>query len=316
VTVTPLNGFTGTVTMALTGLPVRNTATFSPTSIVAGGSSTLTIITSLSNLAGNLTLTISGTSGSLTHSATATLSLMAFSMTLPGSQTVIAGGSADYSMTVTPLNGFNGTVIPSVTLLPANATATFSPASLIGGGTFTMTVTTSTSTPVGTYGLVFTATSDPYHNSGSLTLTVQPVPDFTLSLSPSSQTVVQGKSVNYSAVANTTSTCAFSGGLPVTVGGLPAGATSSWTAGAQFGTSTVTIATSSSTPTGTYTLTMTASGCGTTHSGNVSLTVTAPILLPPPPRCKPPMPCELVAVPLIGGASDDYSTGGHIRVRD
>jgi hypothetical protein len=294
VTVTPLNGFTGTVTLALTGLPVRNTATFSPTSIVAGGSSTLTIITSLSNLAGNLTLTISGTSGSLTHSATATLGLQAFDVTLPGSPSVFTGGSASSAFAITPLNGFNGTVTPTVTGLPANATATFNPASIIGGGTFTMTLTTSTSTPVGTYALLFVFTSDPYHVSGSLTLTVEPAPDFTLALSPASQSVVQGNSVNYSAVANATSTCAFTGGLPVVVTGLPAGATAGVIAGAQFGTSTVTIATSTSTPTGSYTLTMNASGCGTSHSGTVSLTVNARIPPPPPPtKCKPPMPCAL-----------------------
>jgi hypothetical protein len=73
VTVGALNGFTGTVSLSVSGLPSRTTATFNPSSIAGSGSSTLTITTANKTPAGTKTLTITGTSGSLSHSTQVTL---------------------------------------------------------------------------------------------------------------------------------------------------------------------------------------------------------------------------------------------------
>jgi hypothetical protein len=77
VTITPINGFTGTVSLGLTGVPSNASGTYSPTSIVNSGSSTLTIQTATNTPVGNYTLTAKGTSGSLSHSANATLTVNA-----------------------------------------------------------------------------------------------------------------------------------------------------------------------------------------------------------------------------------------------
>ena len=73
VTVGALNGFTGTVSLSVSGLPSRATASFNPSSIAGSGSSTLTITTASKTPAGTKTLTITGTSGALSHATTVSL---------------------------------------------------------------------------------------------------------------------------------------------------------------------------------------------------------------------------------------------------
>jgi hypothetical protein len=73
VTVGALNGFTGTVSLSVTGLPRNSTASFSPSSITGSGTSTLTVNTASNTRTGTRTLTITGTSGALTHSTTVTI---------------------------------------------------------------------------------------------------------------------------------------------------------------------------------------------------------------------------------------------------
>jgi hypothetical protein len=75
VTTTAANGFAGAVALSVDGLPTGATATFSPTSITASGSSTMTVSTSASTPTGTYTLTISAKSASLTHSNTVSLSV-------------------------------------------------------------------------------------------------------------------------------------------------------------------------------------------------------------------------------------------------
>jgi hypothetical protein len=73
VTITPSGGFTGSVSLAVSGLPAGATPSFSPTS--TSSTATLTVKTSSSSKPGASTLTITGTSGSLSHTATVTLQI-------------------------------------------------------------------------------------------------------------------------------------------------------------------------------------------------------------------------------------------------
>src|SRR5215510_8576431 len=77
VTVTPESGFTGTVNLSVgseNGFPTGITSGgFSPPSITAGASSTLTMQTSTATTPYALSLTITGTSGTITHTASTTL---------------------------------------------------------------------------------------------------------------------------------------------------------------------------------------------------------------------------------------------------
>jgi hypothetical protein len=275
VTVTPTNGFTGTVTFDVAGLPSGATSAFSPTSVNGGGTSTLTVSTSASSPAGTYPLTINGTSGTLKHSAGTTLVVTGpdFSLSAtPSSQTVIQGSAATYTITVTPSNGFNGTVSFSASGLPAGASSSFSPATVTTSGTTTMTLSTATTTPAGSYPITVTGTSGSLTRTTSVTLVVNPPSDFSLSATPTSRTIGQGASTTYTINITRTS---FTAGVTFSASGLPAGAAASFSPNPATGaSSTLTVTTVSSTPTGTFAITVTGTGGGLTRTVTVTLTVT------------------------------------------
>src|SRR5206468_135275 len=129
VTVTPSGGFSGSVALAISGLPTGASASFSPASITGSGSSTLTVTTSTTTPAANTTLTITGTSGTLSHNDTVTLKVTDFSVSAsPASQSVSAGSSTTFTQTIGAVNGFGDNVVLSASGLPTGASASFSPA--------------------------------------------------------------------------------------------------------------------------------------------------------------------------------------------
>lgn len=69
VTVSGLNGFNSSVNLSISGLPSGVTATFSPTSLVPPGSSTLTLSAGPTAAIGSATVTVTGVAGSLTHNS-------------------------------------------------------------------------------------------------------------------------------------------------------------------------------------------------------------------------------------------------------
>jgi hypothetical protein len=71
ITITPVNGFAGNVSLTVSGVPPKASASFSPSSTTS--TSTLTVTTSRATGRGSYTLTITGTSGTLSHSTTVTL---------------------------------------------------------------------------------------------------------------------------------------------------------------------------------------------------------------------------------------------------
>jgi hypothetical protein len=104
----------------------------------------------------------------------------------PGSETVVAGNSTTYSVTVSPLNGFNGTVSLTSQGLPSGVTGTFNPASVNTTGASTLTVSTSTTTPPGSTTFTITGTSGTLTHSvgGGLTVSTASSSGVQVSLSP------------------------------------------------------------------------------------------------------------------------------------
>ncbi len=98
--------------------------------------------------------------------------------------------------------------------------------------------------------------------------------DFSISVSPSSASVVAGSGT--SATVSTATTSGSAQTVSLTASGLPSGATASFSPSSvtSGGSSTMTISTSSSTAAGTYTVTITGTGSSATHSTSFSLTVT------------------------------------------
>src|SRR5919106_6878307 len=142
------------------------------------------------------TFKVTDNRGLTSAAATRTITVSDFSLSrTPTSRTVLPGGSTTYTATVTPVNGFTGTVAFSVTGLPSGATATFSPGSVTTSGSTTMTVSTSASTPVGKYTLTIRGTSGPRTRTVNVTLVVGG--DFSISATPASRTIGKGAATTY-----------------------------------------------------------------------------------------------------------------------
>src|SRR5207244_3712910 len=98
-----------------------------------------------------------------------------------------------------------------------------------------------------------------------------PVPDFTLSATPASQSVVQGAGTTYT--VSITPSGGFTAAVIFTVSGLPGGATASFSPNPATASSTMTVGTGTATPPGSYALTITGVSGTLTHTTSVTLTV-------------------------------------------
>jgi subtilase family serine protease len=195
----------------------------------------------------------------------------------PGSQSVTAGNGTSYSVSVTPSGGFANSVTLSTGTLPSGVNATFS-ANPITSRVSTLTVTTSSTTPAGTYTLAITGTGGSLTHTTSVTLTVSapPTPNFTISASPTSRSVKRGNSASYA--INVSSVGGFAGSVSLTPSAPPPGGTAYLSPTsvnvASGGTSSATLTVTSTlggTPKGSYNITVTGTGGSLTHSTTVSL---------------------------------------------
>ena len=75
VQVTTVNGFAGTVSISVEGLPLGWTASAVPSTVTAPGAASVTVTTSALSAAGTYTLTLKGTAGGLVRTARVTLTL-------------------------------------------------------------------------------------------------------------------------------------------------------------------------------------------------------------------------------------------------
>jgi hypothetical protein len=279
-TVTPTGGFTGSVTLSVSGLPAGANGSFSPNPL-ASGDSTLTVTTSSTTPTGSFPLTITGTSGSTTHTANVTLVVTTpvvgdFSVTAsPASQTVTAGNGTSYTATATPSGGFTGDVTWSASGLPTGAGASFNPTTVTGSGSSTMSVTTSTSTPAGTYTVTITGTSGSLVHSTTVTLVVNPAPtpDFSISDSPSSITVTRGTTGHTTVTIGAIN--GFTGTVNLSVSGQGSHVTPTFnpTSVTGSGTSTLSVRVNNGAARGTRTLTITGTSGSLVHSTTLTLTI-------------------------------------------
>jgi hypothetical protein len=274
-TVTPLNGFTGSVAFAVTGLPPGSSVSFTPSTLPGSGTSAVSITTATTTPTGTFPLTITASSGALVHSTGVSLTVNPkpdFSVTVtPASQSVVVGGSTSFQTGVAAVNGFTAAVALAVTGLPVGATATFTPASIAGSGISTLSVTTAATTPTGAFPLTVTATSGSLTHSVNVTLNVSAAPDFLLSVSPANQSVKRNNTANYTVTIAPTG--GFTSAVTLSVNSSPAGPTGRFTpASLTSGSSVLSVA--GGAKIGTFTLVVTATGGGLTHSTTVVLNVT------------------------------------------
>jgi hypothetical protein len=231
ITVTSSGGFTGSVSFTASGLPSGVTASFNPTSSTT--SSVLTLTASSSAPAGGpTTVTITGTSGSLTHTTTIALTVTPpadFTISdAPSSLTISPGAAGGTSIiTVTPTNGFTGTVTFLASGLPSGVTASFNPTSSTTSSTLTLTA--SSSAPgSGPTTVTITGTSGSLTATTTLALTVNQ--NFTIP-----GTLTSPPAANPGQTTSTTMSISAVGGGPFSgnvtytcSAGLPTGATCSF----------------------------------------------------------------------------------------
>ncbi len=271
---TDQNSYTGAANLSISGVPAGVTAAFSPAAVDRLVSSTLSIQAGSAMTPGTYNMTVSGTSNGQVRTVPVTLTVNGvpdFSMAVsPGSQAVLVGSAASYSVSTTALSGFAGIVAFSAAGLPTGATATFTPASVTGSGTSTIAIQTSSSTPSGNYSIQVTGVSGSLSHSVTFTFAVT---DFSVTLIPGSRGVTPGASASFT--VNVASLNSFTGSVALSASGLPAGVNATFTPASltNSGSSTLSVQTSSGTPAGTYSLGITGTSGSLAHTALATLIV-------------------------------------------
>jgi subtilase family serine protease len=272
IAVNALNGFTGTVALALsTTLPAGVTSTF--TQATASAPAAITFAVASSAATGAYPLTLTGTSGALKATTSITLTVVTPSFTLASSAatvTISRPGSGSTFLNVSEINGLTGNVALTLGTLPAGVTASFGTASTSTQSTLTLTAASTTA--AGTYPVTVNGVSGALKASTTFNLSVV-IPSFNLSFVPGTLAVPRGSSASGS--ANIASVNGFSGKVTLTATGMPAGVS------LLLGTATstaipVTFGALPTTVAGSYPVTLNASSGTLTSSARLTLTVIAP----------------------------------------
>jgi hypothetical protein len=170
---------------------------------------------------------------------------------------VTPGGTGTSTITVTPTGGFTGTVTFAASGLPTGVTGSFS------GDVVTFTASSTAAT--GSSTVTITGTSGTLAHTATLTLTVNPTANFSLSATAAS--VTQGGTGT--STITVTPTAGFGGTVTFAVSGLPTGVT------ASFSGDIVTFTAPSTAATGPSTVTITGTSGTLSHTATLTLTVNA-----------------------------------------
>jgi len=272
VSVTPVNGFTGTVTLAASANSTNLACTLTLTTIT-GGSGT-SKLSCTSGAAANYLVTVRGTSGAISHSASVIYQVTnAPDFTLTASPTIVtvnASNAGNSTITVAPLNGFNGTITLAVTTNSTKLSCSFSSASISGGsGTSTLSCQSST---VGNYLATVTGTSGSLSHSATVKYQVQ---DFTVTASPSSVSTSVG--VSGTSTITVAALNGFTGVVALAVTTNSTSLTCSLSSSSIVGGSGTSALSCTGSLPGNYLATVRGSSSGLSHAANVTYNVTVPV---------------------------------------
>ncbi|MGD0831850.1 MAG: glycoside hydrolase family 6 protein, partial [Terracidiphilus sp.] len=231
ITITDLGGFTGAVTLSVSGLPSTVTAVIGANPATSTSVITLTASVALNCIGGGIsTITVTGISGTLTQSTTFALSpiiapLEGLGIGLSSTAlTVTQGGSVADTITANDICTGSGITF-SASGLPSGVAASFTAnpvnGSTVQTGTNVLTLTAGNAAAVGSSTVTITASAGGLTTVASLTLTVKPLPSFTLAPSIASLSVTPGSSATDTITV--TDLGGFTGSVTLAATGLPTG---------------------------------------------------------------------------------------------
>jgi uncharacterized membrane protein len=233
-------GFAGTISLSTHSEHAGITASVSPNSVVLGANesrtSTLTLSADASVPHGSYAVKIAG---SVAGGASAQWTMYVrvappdihLGVGSNGSSSIHIprGGSASLPVSVASQNNFSGTVALSAAGMPSGMTVSFNPVSLSvtppGQQTAQLTISAANSVPVGAYFLSITAQSGAVRRIASLTVFVYEPTQFSLSVTPSVQTIAAGSSDQRTVQVLSTPGSGFQGTVSLQPNSLPAGIT-------------------------------------------------------------------------------------------
>jgi len=194
----------------------------------------------------------------------------------PNPVSVVQGASGTSTITSMVTAGFDSTISLSATGQPTGVSVTFSPTSITGAGTSTMTIAVGASTAPGTYNIKVTGTSGKITETTTVSLVVTKAPpSYTISASPTTIKIARGS------IGTSTITIAVSGGFDSAVSlsatGYPITVAVGFSPGTipkpGSGTSTMTVVVGKKTALGNHTITINATGAGLPRTIQVTLDV-------------------------------------------
>ena len=261
----------GTTRIIISG--PAGTATAVTTTTFGGVPYSYTISGSFISIPGYYTVTVVIDIGFETYQGTASFQVVPrtpFDFTLsisPSSLTVKKGETARFTWSVTysdPI--YQGTIFTwDISGLDSSMRVN------VGRGT--LTIGTSDATPPGSYTFTFTLSAKGITRSATATLIVEALFDYSLSISPTTQTIGIGDEVSYTITANLISGAAQP--VSLTLSGLPSDVSYSFTpaSGVPPFSSTLKIDAKAASSPGTYTLKVSGTGGGLTRSVTATLTI-------------------------------------------
>jgi subtilase family serine protease len=193
-------------------------------------------------------------------------------------ESLLPGKSVTFSVTAAATGSFSSAIALSAKA-PAGVTVTLTPASIKPGASATATLTVSATAAAATGSVVITGVSGSIAETATVAMTVLAKPTLAISLNTSSLSVAQNGTG--SLLVTTTTGGAYSGPIGLTITGLPAGVSASWSSSSYTPTadgsvvSTLTLKPAATASLATSSLKITASGDSLTASATAALQVTA-----------------------------------------
>ncbi|MFY9226772.1 MAG: hypothetical protein WAQ98_29120 [Blastocatellia bacterium] len=299
---------------------------FSPTTIDATATSTLTINTTKDTESKDYVITITARGGGITKTATATLTVkpaLIGDFTLiatPDLQAISAGKSTSFSLAITPQNGFSDLVNLTAEVSEGSIQVVFSNRSARPGDNISATVITTANTPPQNYSIRIIGASGSLVKTALFGLNVTPQVQeaFSLALAPNLQSIANGESTMFTvgvvgrnsfnqAVSLSASTTDPTIQLNFDNATINAG-----------GNTFITVTTSANTQPGSYTISITGRAGSLTVSQPVILAVRQAVLkvdisFEPPPtgQIAPPQNVKVLATELKPGQAQSIRTNAN-----